>query len=46
MMSIVISILYAIAGGGIYFVITYKMGLFNRIIGFRFRKRLKHETES
>lgn len=37
--SIVIVGIYAIIGCLIYGVITYKLGMFNRIIGFKFKKK-------
>lgn len=42
--SVLVSIIYAIVGGTIYFGITYKLGLFNRIIGFRFKRKNKDEA--
>lgn len=40
-MSVLMTILYALIGGVIYFVITYKMGMYDRILGFKFKKKDK-----
>jgi uncharacterized protein (DUF58 family) len=36
--------LYALVGALVYFVITYKTGSFNKIIGFKLRR--KHENRN
>ena len=44
--SILVAMLYAVVGGSVYFTLTYKLGLFNRIIGFKLRRHRKNETKS
>ena len=44
--SVLVSIIYAIVGGAIYFGITFKLGLFKRIMGFRFGRKNKDEAKS
>lgn len=44
--SILVAMLYAVVGGSVYFTLTYKLGLFNRIIGFKLRRHKKNETKS
>lgn len=46
LMSIVVSIVYAIIGGLIYFVITYKLGMFNKILGFKLKRGKNEKVES
>ena len=45
-MSILVSIIYAVIGGLIYFVITYKLGMFKRILGFKLGKKFNNEAKS
>lgn len=44
LISVVITIVYAIIGCVIYFVFTYKLGMYNRILGFKL-KRTKKDNE-
>ena len=39
LISILIVCFYALIGCGIYFVITYKLGMYNRILGFKFKRK-------
>ena len=39
LMSAFVIVIYALIGGLIYFVITYKLGLFNRILGFKLKRK-------
>ena len=39
LISILIVCFYALIGCGIYFIITYKLGMYNRILGFKFKRK-------
>lgn len=39
LVSVVIAMVYAIIGCCVYFVFTYKLGMYNRILGFRLKRR-------
>lgn len=39
LISVVIAMVYAIIGCCVYFVFTYKLGMYNRILGFKLKRR-------
>ncbi len=43
LISLVICLVYALIGGLIYFIITYKLGMFSQILGFKLKRKKEIE---